>query len=61
VGKGEELQKYERGGGGDEQHKHKGGRGRVEDKEGIRTEAKGRRVWGGGVRATEIEKRRRRR
>jgi hypothetical protein len=49
----------ERGGGGDEQNKHRGGRGRVEEAEGIRTEEKGRRVWGGRVRATEIEKRRR--
>ncbi len=45
----------------EEQHRHKRGSGRVEEAEGITPEAKGRRVWGGRVKATEGEKRVRRR
>jgi hypothetical protein len=58
VGKEERATEVESGG-GDEQHKHKGGRGRVEEKEGIRTGAEGRRVWGGGK--SNRSRRRRRR
>ncbi len=47
MGRGVRATEVEIGGGGDEQYKHKGGKGRVEKEEGIRTKAEERRVGGG--------------